>query len=126
MLIYNNKPERVNVNLIEPPPIYEVTIPGAKYIPYSYIQSISVTHRGARRVMKIQVPSTIRGLNEGTALKNIDFEAIIPEAYDITITLQGLIADSKNFMYAVIEDQQVQVKDIKDKVTGAPRAVPSI
>ena len=126
LLIYNNKPERVNVNLIEPPPIYEVTIPGAKYIPYSYIQSISVTHRGARRVMKIQVPSTIRGLNEGTALKNIDFEAIIPEAYDITITLQGLIADSKNFMYAVIEDQQVQVKDIKDKVTGAPRAVPSI
>ena len=119
LLLYNNKPERINRNLIEPPPIYETTIPGVQYMPFSYIKTISIDYKGARRTMKINVPVTA-----GNSLSNANFnttiETIIPEAYDIKITLQGLVADSKNFMYSLIQDQSVNVSDIANRPTGVP------
>ena len=120
LLLYNNKPERVNRNLIEPPPIYEATIPGVKYMPFSYIQNLSITYKGARRTMKIQVPVAISNNTLGPTNTNVDFETIIPEAYDVSITLAGLVTDSKNFMYSLIENQSVIVKDIADRPTATP------
>ena len=118
LLLYNNKPERINRNLIEPPPLYEVTIPGVKYMPFSYISSLGVTYKGTRRMMKINVPASIKS---GGGISNIttNFQTIVPEAYEITITLQGLVTDSKNFMYSLVNDQPVKVDDIKNKLIQA-------
>ena len=114
LLLYNNKPERINRNLIEPPPLYEVTIPGVKYMPFSYISSLGVTYKGARRMMKINVPASVRSTG-GISNINTNFQTIIPEAYEISITLQGLVTDSKNFMYSLVTDSPVSVDDIKNK-----------
>ena len=119
LLLYNNKPERINRNLIEPPPIYETTIPGVKYMPFSYIKTLSVKYKGARRTMKINVPVTA-GNSLSNASFNTTIETIVPEAYEIEITLQGLVTDSKNFMYSLIQDQSVNVTDISNRPTGTP------
>jgi len=119
LLLYNNKPERINRNLIEPPPIYETTIPGVKYMPFSYIKNMSIKYKGARRTMKINVPVTA-GNSISTTSYNTTIETIVPEAYEIEITLQGLVTDSKNFMYSLVQDQSVNVSDISNRPTGTP------
>ena len=124
LLVYNNRPERVNRLLIEPPPIYEVLIPGVKYMPLSVISGISVEMRGSRRRMKLSIPSVIRDAqNTQLVSQATEFTTIIPEAYHVTITLKGLIGDSKNLMYSTIADNsKVRVMDIADLPTtpGGP------
>jgi hypothetical protein len=97
LLLYNNRPERVNRNLLTPPPIYEVEIPGVRYMPLTYMSNIDIAYVGARRTMKISIPSqnSVSGTNYNT------FSTIIPEAYQVSITLTSLVSESKNFMYAV-------------------------
>jgi len=115
LLLYNNKPERINRNLIEPPPLYEVTIPGVKYMPFSFMSSVGVTYKGTRRMMKINVPASIRSAG-GLSNINTNFQTIVPEAYEVTITLQGLVTDSKNFMYSLVNDNPVSVDDISNRI----------
>jgi len=95
-----------------------VTIPGVKYMPFSFISSLGVAYKGTRRMMKINVPASIKS---GGGISNIttNFQTIVPEAYEISITLQGLVTDSKNFMYSLVNDQPVQVDDIKNKINQA-------
>lgn len=90
LLTYQNNPNRRTREIIDPPAIYEVTIPGIKYIPFAFIRNLSIKYVGARRAYKIDAP----GAGEITT--------IIPDAYIIDITLEGLVADTKNFMYASI------------------------
>lgn len=115
LLLYNNKPERINRNLIEPPPLYEVTIPGVKYMPFSFMSSVGVTYKGTRRMMKINVPASVRSAG-GASNINTNFQTIVPEAYEVTITLQGLVTDSKNFMYSLVNDNPVSVDDISNRI----------
>ena len=117
LLLYNNKPERVNKNLIEPPPLYELDIPGVRYMPFTFMSSIGVEYKGARRTMRMRVPGTQQTSNNVSSRFVNDFETIIPEAYEISITLQGLVTDSKNFMVATFEDRPVRVDDIKNRPT---------
>ena len=56
-LIYQNKPGRINRNLLELPVIYEFYIEGMAYMPYSYISKIQVDFIGNRRTMGIDIPS---------------------------------------------------------------------
>jgi len=90
LLAYQNNPNRRTREIIDPPAIYEVSIPGVKYIPYAYIKNLNIKYIGARRSYRIDVP----GAGE--------INSIIPDAYIIDITLEGLVADTKNFMYAAI------------------------
>ena len=116
LLLYNNRPERVNRNLIEPPPLYEINIPGGKYMPLAYIQSINVEYKGSRRQMSITVPDSSDPRNStGTGNKISSINTIIPEVYEITIQLTGLVTDSKNFMFATIDNQTVSVNDITER-----------
>lgn len=90
LLTYQNNPNRRTREIIDPPAIYEVSIPGIKYIPYAYMSSISISYLGARRTYKMDVPGA------GT------ITTIVPDAYVFDLTLEGLVADTKNFMYAAI------------------------
>jgi len=119
LLLYNNKPERVNRNLIEPPPIYEATIQGVKYMPFAYISRLAITYQGARRTMKIPVP-VVTGPTTTSSNYNADILTVIPEIYNVEITLQGMISDSKNFMYSLVQNQTVNVYDISQRPNNAP------
>jgi hypothetical protein len=96
LLLYQNRAQRVDRSIISPPPIYEVEIPGLKYMPLSYIKGINVEFKGSRRTVTLQIPSS-----DGSAGFQ-SLQTIIPEAYNITISLQSMVTESKNFMYSSV------------------------
>lgn len=79
-LLLKNLPQRVDKIVIYPPAIYEVTIPGRAFYPYCYIDHLSVSHEGTKRIIQVQ------GRDE-----------IVPDAYVVTITIKSLTSDSSNF-----------------------------
>ena len=91
-LIYQNRPGRETRSIIDLPVIYEVSLPGVVYMPYAYISSLSIKFLGSRRLLKIQAP--IDGIPP--------LDTIIPDAYEVNITIQGLNDETKNFIYAAI------------------------
>jgi hypothetical protein len=96
LLAYQNRPNRRSRDLIDPPVIYEVSIPGSRYYPYAYIETMKVAFVGSVRKMLIDVPY-------GTS--TIKIESIIPDAYDVTITLRALVRESQNFLYSMLYDK---------------------
>lgn len=94
MLTYQNRPNRKSRDLIDPSVLYELNIPGIKYHPFAYIDSLTIRFRGSRRKMTINIP----GPNGTTA--NVD--TIIPDAYDVELTLQTLINESQNTLYSML------------------------
>lgn len=131
LLMYNNKPGRKNKSLIEPPPVYQVEIPGVKFLPFCYISNMSVSFKGTRREIKFGLStSTELGVDIGstnpanllnsvidTTLGQIagftakvsrnQITTIVPDAYVINITVKSLIPESKNFMYSVLNKRPV-------------------
>ena len=105
LLIYQNRPNRRSRDLIDPPVIYEVTIPGIRYSPFAYIENMSVDFKGSRRRMDIPVP-----YNGGTTVIN----TIIPDAYIVTVRLRTLIGETQNFLYSMIHDKQ-NIVTVTDK-----------
>jgi len=91
-LIYQNRPGRRTRSILDMPVIYEVSLPGVVYMPYAFISSLSVKFLGSRRLLNIQAP-----INGG-----ISFQTIIPDAYEVNITIEGLNEETKNFLYAAI------------------------
>ena len=101
MLVYQNRPNRKSRDLIEPPCLYEVMIPGIKYMPYAYVSTLSVNFLGSRRSYYVNVPSA----NGGTSR----IQTIIPDAYTVTVELTSLIAESRNFLYHMLFEKQNKV-----------------
>jgi hypothetical protein len=81
-LIIQNTPHRHNRLLIDPPCIYECTIPGRGFYPYVYISNINVAYKGTQRVL---------GGDSGK-------QQIVPDAYEVKLTLQSLTKEVNNFM----------------------------
>lgn len=104
LLIYQNRPNRKTRELIDPPCLYEVMIPGVKYMPYAFISNLTVSFMGSRRSYYINVPT-----NGGSTR----IQTIIPDAYMISITLKGLIAESQNFLYHMLFEKQSKVSVIE-------------
>ena len=90
MLTYQNKPYRTSFSRILPPKIYTLSIPGIKYMPYCYISNMSVEFQGTKRNLPVAIPS---GTFTGTTIT-----APIPDAYVVSITFTGLLADIGNMM----------------------------
>ena len=97
LLTYQNRPNRRTRELIDPACIYEVNIPGVKYIPFAFISNLKIDYLGARRQMELDVP-TQNGA--GTIV------TIVPDAYIVTITLEGLVADTQNFLASMLGGKQ--------------------
>ena len=151
MLLYQNKPARLNRSIIEPPVIYQVEIPGQKFYPFCYVSSITVDFKGARRELKFQLPfqNTVyndSGRTEGVEevpiideqiqTENRTFTTIIPDAYMVKITLKSLLAETRNFMvYALqagqggdtrikIQNQDENIKNLNTQRLGNSFALP--
>jgi len=147
LLLYNNKPARRNTALIDPPNIYQVEIPGVKFLPFCYVSSIAVEFQGTRRELTFDL-SYIDNLNLESALPTFQggignavggvirnflnnkvtevkgffnqpirkkMTTIIPDAYLVKVTLKSLIADSKNFMYSIINNQPLVTTSVSDQ-----------
>lgn len=86
ILAYQNKPYRTSFSRIIPPKIYTLTIPGIKYMPYCYISNMNIEFQGTKRNLEVSLPTGQKIITP------------IPEAYNVTITFTGLLADIGNMM----------------------------
>ena len=102
-LIYQNRPGRYTRSVIDLPVIYQVQIPGVVYMPFAFISNLSVKFLGSRRLMNISVPIQT-GSSDSTVLNTI-----IPDAYEVSITLNGMNEETRNFLYASVQSSPVTV-----------------
>lgn len=101
LLIYQNLPNRRTKTIIDPPSLYEFYIPGVKHCPLAYIQSLRIEFVGATRIMNLVV---------GNESKQV--EAIVPDAYKITLQLTDIFPESRNFMEGILDEtQRITVSD---------------
>lgn len=109
MLLYQNLPNRITRDRIDPPAIYEVSVPGSYYTPYAYIKSLSIDFKGTRQLMMMDVPQIKRSkyIKGDKILDNTQIETIIPEAYVVTITLKSLVPQTKNLLYATMMQDSI-------------------
>ncbi len=85
LLLYQNSMFRSDRGSFTPPCIYEVLVPGIRYMKYAHVRELQVDFLGTRRMIEVD-----SGL--GT------FKTIVPEAYNVTINLHGLHEESGNFL----------------------------
>ncbi len=102
-LIYQNRPGRVTKSIVDIPVIYEFRYPGVTYMPYAYIENLSVSFLGNRRTMRMKVPVS-RSVNFSTdrGIQQNDILTAVPDAYQVNITMRALNDESRNFMYESI------------------------
>ena len=93
LLLYQNLPNRINRTSLTPPVIYQASVPGVFSYRWSYLANISVEFIGARRPIKMIV-----GAGEPMS------EVIIPEGYNVQLTLKSLTPETKNLMYDSINN----------------------
>lgn len=90
LLTFQNTPQRVTKSVVEMPRMYDVHIPGVTFMKFAYIESMHVDFIGVRRRVTIPMP-TCPG-NDPQA------EVIMPDAYNVTITLKSTIMNANNMM----------------------------
>lgn len=91
LLVFQNTPQRVTKSLLEMPKMYTVNVPGVCYIQYGYIQSLDIKFIGNRRHVNINMPQNSIGLNAS-------IPAIMPDAYDVSITFGSLNVNNSNML----------------------------
>lgn len=82
LLAKNTSPSRESKSVLHPPKLYEARVPGIKYIEYGFISPYTVSMLGTRRMVGGK---------------------IVPEAFQISISVQSLTDESGNFL---IQSQQ--------------------
>ena len=94
-LTSQNLPLRRSINLLDPPCVYDVEVPGFKRFPIAVIESLKVTNEGTTRYVDITTGEMQEGGIGGNNAK------LIPEAYKVTITIRSLLQNTRNlFSYA--------------------------
>jgi len=117
-LIYQNRAGRYTRSIIDLPVIYQLQIPGVAYMPFAYISNLSINFVGTRRLLDIVVP-----IQNGTATST-KLTTIIPDAYEVSITVTGLNEETRNFMYASVNPSVVTTSSPStSKPINGPAAV---
>jgi hypothetical protein len=101
-LIIQNTAHRHNRLLVDPPCIYEVTVPGRGFYPFCSINNISIAYRGVQRVIG------------GDSGKDI----IVPDAFEVTIDLESLTSDVNNFMIPEFYDGMSNLANERGNAIG--------
>lgn len=110
LMIYQNTPNRLTRDLIDPPCIYEANLDGTWYSKYAYIRSISVDFVGATRRMSLPIPTEVT--SDGTGDKNrgsFEVQTIIPDVYTVNLTVEEIFPETQNFIYHSVNQQNRQV-----------------
>ena len=98
LLMYQNLPNKLNRLAISPPVIYRAKLPGVFYFNYSYLSNITVEFVGVRREKTVRLKVAEFGKEEENIM-------IVPEGYKVNITLKSLLPETRNFMYASLDDK---------------------
>lgn len=96
LLMFQNQPSRLSKTIVDSPVIYTAEIPGTRFIPYSYIRNMNVEYKGVRRMMNMNYLKTTTENND-VRVSIEQMPVVIPEAWNITITLEGLTSEPSNF-----------------------------
>ena len=81
-LLVQNTPHRHNRLLVDPPCIYELTVPGRVFYPYACIEEFTVKHVGTKRVLKNKQGKDVA----------------VPDAYQVEIKFKSLTMEVNNFI----------------------------
>lgn len=81
-LLIQNTPHRHNRLLVDPPCIYELTVPGRVFYPYACIEEFTVKHVGTKRVLKNKQGKDVA----------------VPDAYKVEIKFKSLTMEVNNFI----------------------------
>tara|TARA_R110000751_G_scaffold213725_2_gene317263 strand:- start:632 stop:1735 length:1104 start_codon:yes stop_codon:yes gene_type:complete len=96
LLLYQNMPNKLNRLALVPPVIYRAKLPGVFSYRYSFLSKVGVTMLGTRKMKNI--PNFI------TTENNRAIDVVIPEGYEITMTLQSLIPETQNLYFDAINN----------------------
>lgn len=77
-----NLPYKISYFSYKTPALYEVSIPGIKYFPISFISNIAISNIGMARYLKYSATSQV----------------LVPEAWKVSITFQSLLNPSANIL----------------------------
>jgi len=89
LLLYQNLPNKLTRTALTPPVIYRANLPGVFSFYWSFLSNIAVKFMGNRRTAFLKVGAT--DPNES--------EIVIPEGYEIKLTLTSLTPETRNLMY---------------------------
>jgi|3_EtaG_2_1085321.scaffolds.fasta_scaffold21309_2 hypothetical protein len=90
LLLYQNLPNRLNKAAIAPPVIYRAKLPGVFSYRYCFFDNIRVNMVGVRKTKEIDL------FEHGSS------NVIIPEGYEIELSIQSLVPESQNLYYDAI------------------------
>ena len=93
LLLYQNLPNKRNRLFFDPPVIYRADVPGVFHYLYSFMSKLEVTALGNTQPRKISL--NIKDNKESTDNKQ-STETLIPEAFNVSITLESLLPETKN------------------------------
>ena len=110
LLLYQNLPLRQDKIIVEPPVVYDIQMPGNRREPYCFISSLTINYKGSTRMMNLDTKG-ISYTHEGIKIPSV-IEAIVPDAYEIRMTLQPMIAQTKNLLFSSIQEKIIKVGEI--------------
>jgi hypothetical protein len=92
LLLFQNSSIRRNKTDVFPPCVYRVLIPGVRFILYASLE-VTVEYVGTRRRLPVAHPAT------GETI-----DTIIPEAYNVGLTIESLTTECGNFLLKSLTD----------------------
>jgi hypothetical protein len=100
LLLYQNLPNRINKITFVPPVIYRALLPGVFSYRWSYISNIEVKMIGVRRV------KTVNDFIDGKPS-----QVVIPEGYEVNLTIQSLVPETQNLYYDAVSNNVVVTEE---------------
>jgi len=88
LLLYQSLPNRINKITFVPPVIYSAILPGVFSYRWAYMKNIEVNMVGVRKTKTIN-----------DFINKAPSDVVIPEGYEIKITLQSLVPETQNLYY---------------------------
>jgi len=105
LLLYQNLPNRINRTSLAPPVIYQASLPGVFSYRWSFLSKLTVNFIGVRRPFHANIGG------EQT-------EAIIPEGYEVQLTLTSLTPETKNLFYDSLNPAVHSFEEYKEPDTS--------
>lgn len=112
LLLFQNSMYRKDRASFIPPCIYEVLVPGIRYMKHAIISSLQVDFIGTRRIMKIRVPNID---DAATTPQIVETSVIVPEAYIVKIELETLHEEVGNHLFRGSGNNFADVQALTDQ-----------
>jgi hypothetical protein len=113
LLTYQNLPNRIAKNLLTPPCLYDIEVPGYKKIPLAYLKDISISNVGSTRIINLKNGNVVTGVQNS-------FCKVIPEAYKVSLSFESVLKNTRNtFLYTAIPEAAISVL-VEDPQTEEP------